>query len=159
MQLPDLMHARRAFECRFGTANADPHIDQIRFDLMRPRIVFYAAVAADGSPGGALPARAHQLAKRTRDIAIDNGLHVMKWSVRLAIDIMPQWLVAGMRRRIPTVLGQIKPADKRHRIVDNHDFLVMRCANRMLGVHMEGKPAMGAPSKLVDRQPFAFERI
>jgi hypothetical protein len=51
---------------------------------------------------------------------------------------------------------QIEPADERDRIVDDHDLLMMRRADRMFVIQPEVESAMRPPVELVHRQPFAI---
>ena len=99
--------------------------------------------------------------KRAREasgISIHDRLHIVIRPVLPAFGIASHGLVAGVLGGVPAAVSEIETSDECDGIVHDDDFLMMRCAERMLVVQAEVQAPMRAPVELVYGQPFAIER-
>src|SRR6516164_6250929 len=66
-------------------------------------------------------------------------------------------IVGSMLGCIPSSSGEIEAADEGQGVVDHDDFWMMRCANRVVAVHVKMKPWVSRPSGTEERQHLAIE--
>jgi len=83
--------------------------------------------------------------------AIHHELDIMGGGIRAIIDIDPARIVGIVVRGIPTTVGDIETSGECDGVVNNNDFLMMRCAQGMTAVEEEVNSSMGSPGMSIER--------
>src|SRR4029079_12616597 len=123
---------------RIGARDGDVDVRDIGRDVARPRIVARFLVDPAGpTPSRAHPAVAAQLSEGARRGAVDDSLHVVVRTVRVAFRIAAVRLVAAGWWGVPAAVRQIETAHESDRVVDDDDLLMVRGAHRVLVVQPE----------------------
>ena len=151
VQRLDLAHLAFAGIERQGARDADGDIAEIGLDPFGPG----NGPGGDGGQrliAGALPAPAGELGQGPRGGAVDRHLHVVEGRVGDAGRVD----AAGCRRPVlggvPAPDREVEPADEGDRVVDHHDLLVVRGADRDLVVQAQLDLRRRAPLQGEKRQ-------
>src|SRR5690606_24731743 len=108
-------------------------------------------------PRGRLPPGARLVAEGPRGVAVDGGRHVVPRSVALTARLPPAFAQVRMIRGGPAVDGHIDTATESDAVVDDENFLMMRCAHGMRPVDFEVQARVGEPIEHEHRRHSACE--
>ena len=91
----------------------------------------------DRFAAGVLPARAGSLTERCGRLAFDDELHIVHRHVRLSSEVAAARLGGMVRCDVPAAHRQVDAAAIRDAVVDDHELLVMRCAEGQMIVEQD----------------------
>lgn len=141
-----------------GARDGDVHVGEQRLDLRRPAGLD-ARHRLQRPPGAALPPLPRQVADGAGGRAGDEAGHVVPGPgepVRggTAAQLVPVEVLGG----VPAVGRDVDAAGEGQAVVDDHDLLVVRAADRVVGVHGHPQPVGSPPVEQHDRRQPAAER-
>ena len=116
-------------------------------------------VALDRFAAGVLPALTRSFAERGRSLALDHHLHVVHGQVRLVVRIAAARFRGVVGRDVPAAHGQVDSAAVRDVVIDDHEFLVMRRADRQVTVEQNLDPLRFAMAEDEARKELAVHRV
>ena len=143
---------------RRGARDADRDIAEIRRHAFRPGI---SAVSGRRGPlaSAARPALTRELAEGTRDVALNQGLHVVKRRIGFAGRIDALRIFGTMLAGVPTTDRHVETTAERDRVVDHNQLLVMCGARRKVIAKAEAQSLRRTPLQPGDRNRVPLQRI
>src|SRR5262249_4432551 len=130
-----------------------------RLLLMPPGAPEQTVTAPDGLgriAGRPTPSLAHELAERARRIALDHHREIVERRIGRALQ-HAMLVVGRVIACVPAAAGEIDAAVERHGVVDDHDLLVVRAADRVRVVVAELHATVWLPAEPVERPPLAVQ--
>ena len=131
LDLADVLVA--LLERRERAHDADGQVFEVRLDVARPAAVPRGS-RLDRFAAGVLPASPRPLAERCGGVALDDHLHVVHRRIVLVVRIAAARFRGMVGRDVPAAHGQVDAAAIGDGVVDDHELLVMRRAERQMAV-------------------------
>jgi hypothetical protein len=125
-------------------------VRQVRFQRRRPWVFIYRCFS-QAAAGGQAPALARDLGERLRRLPVERHHEVVERRIGLAVGDAAG-VVGAVLARVPAAHREVDAADEGERIVDEHDFLVLRAGHRVRVVVSETHAARGLPAEAVERR-------
>ncbi len=156
-------------ERREGSGDRHRNTAKIRLQVERPWIsirrfirlhpVVFFRMSNGWLAAGPRPGFPGEIAQHLCRLAVDRHLDIVKRLIMLARRIDPAVVLKMMIRSVPSPFAQVESPHKGHGVVHDHDFLMLRCADRMIAVEAEMDAVMRLGIQFVPRKEFAFHRI
>ena len=158
----DLVHQVLAVVLGAGAGDRDVDVGEQGLDLLGPALPLLGDLL-EPLPGAALPPLASEFGDRMSGGPGHHAGRVVPRPGRPALGASgcrttSVRVAVGVVGGVPAVRGDVDAADEGQAVVDDHDLLVMRSADRVVGVDGEGEPVGTAPVEQHDRLQTPAER-
>ena len=132
-----------------GSRYADLDIFELGGERVWPRIARAILDFRQFAATRAGPPIATQIGQRLRNIALHHHGSVVPRGVRLPARGLATRIVLLVVARVPSLVGHVDPTTDRDDIVQHGDLLMVRTADRVCRIELEGDAAMAKPARKV----------